>query len=158
MIAKKRFGKKKVRGALMLTSLVDILTILLIFLLRSFSPQGAILYAAQEVELPESTSPEGVTEGDLIVALSEGGVTIGEESVAGREDLVAGDGLLVPPLASALVSASGGEPGGRRVLIEGDRGVPFGILYRVLFTCHQSGYQDLALAAVEKEPVGGGTP
>lgn len=158
MIARKRTKKRKAPGALLLTSLVDILTILLIFLLRAFSPQGAILYAAQDIELPESTSPEGVTEGDLVVALSEGGVTIGESPAAAREDLHAGGGLLVPPLSSALAAASGGAPGDRRVLIEGDREVPFGLLYRVLFTCQQSGYQDLALAAVEKEPVPGGTP
>lgn len=151
----RRAKKKRSAGTLTLTSLVDILTILLIFLLKSFSPEGALLFAAQDVELPESTSPEGVTEGDLVLALTEHGVTLGEETVALASDLADGGPLLVPSLAEALGRASGGDPASRRVLIEGDRRVPFRLLYRVLFTCHQAGYGDLALAAYEKEEAGG---
>lgn len=143
--------RKGVPGVLTLTSLVDILTILLIFLLKSFSPEGALLHAAQDLELPESASKEGVTEGDLVLALTEFGVTLGEETVALGDELREGGPLLVPSLAAALERASGGDPAGRRILIEGDRRVPFRLLYRVLFTCHQAGYGDLALAAYQKE-------
>jgi biopolymer transport protein ExbD len=155
MIARSRIrGKRSGAGILTLTSLVDILTILLIFLLKSFSPEGALLHAAQDLELPESSSPEGVREGDLVLAIAADGVTIGEDRVLGREEILAGSGLFVPGLGAALAKAAGGDPGSRRLLIEGDRRVPFAVLYRVLFTCHQSGYQDLALAAVEREPAG----
>ncbi|MFH1679574.1 MAG: biopolymer transporter ExbD [Candidatus Eisenbacteria bacterium] len=159
MIARSRIRRKR-RGAgiLTLTSLVDILTILLIFLLKSFAPEGALLHAAQDLELPESSSPEGVSEGDLVLALTGNEVTLGEERVLGCEEVLAGTGLYVPGLAEALAEASGGEPGSRRLLIEGDRRIPFSVLYRILFTCHQSGYQDLALAAVEREPAEGETP
>jgi len=142
-------------GALTLTSLVDILTILLIFLLKSFSPDGALLHAAQDLELPESTSKEGVTEGDLVLALTPSGVTLGEELVVTGDVLTQGGPLLLDRLAAALGPAAGGDPALRRVLIEGDRSVPFHLLYRVLFTCHQAGYETLALAAIEKEPEGG---
>lgn len=143
-------------GSLTLTSLVDILTILLIFLLKSFSPEGALLHAAQNVELPETTSEEGVTEGDLVIALSDRELTLGETSVAVATELHQGGPLLLPTLASALDEASGGDPAGRRILIEGDKAVPFRLLYRVLFTCHQAGYDDLALAAFQKDVGEGG--
>ncbi|MFH1279308.1 MAG: biopolymer transporter ExbD [Candidatus Eisenbacteria bacterium] len=147
--------KKGAPGGLALTSLVDILTILLIFLLMSFSPEGALLHAAQDLELPESISKEGVTEGDLVLALTEHGVTLGEETVVLEVDLLADGPLLLPGLAAALERASGGDPAGRRILVEGDRRVPFRLLYRVLFTCHQAGFGDLALAAYQREGAAG---
>jgi biopolymer transport protein ExbD len=78
--------------------------------------------------------------------------------VVGGDELPEGGRLLLPSLAEALAETSGVHSDGRRVVVQGDRRVPFGILYRVLFTCHQSGYPDLALAAIEKEPAAGGTP
>ena len=121
----RRFRRKRGRvGLLTLTSLVDILTILLLFLLHAFSPEGGLLHAAQELELPETTSREGITEGDLVLALTPSGVTLGDRRITGAGELAGGGGLLLRSLAVALGEASGGEAAGRRVLIEGDRRGP----------------------------------
>jgi biopolymer transport protein ExbD len=158
MIARRRSRKKALQRGLLMTSVVDILTTMLFFLLQSFSSNGAIMCSAQDIELPVSSSTQGVSEGDLAIGVSEEGVSLGETMVVEGEELPEGGRLLLPPLAAALTETSAGRPDGRRVLVQGDRRVPFGVLYRVLFTCHQSGYPDLALAAIEKEPAGGGTP
>lgn len=152
--------KRRHAGAVLtITALVDILTILLIFLLKSFSPEGALLYAAQDLELPETTSRKGITEGDLVLSLSAHGLSLGGEPITSGEEMARGGGLLLPRLMAALEEAA---PDGRsecHILVEGDRGVRFHMLHRVLFTCRQSGYEKLALAAYEKESEGeGGTP
>ncbi len=139
---------------LTVTSLVDILSILLIFLLMSFSPEGALLHAAQDLELPETTSKEGIFETDRLVAVSTRGISVGEQMVA---DLTSWKGeLLIPELAAALGDVTGSVEADRRVLIEGDRRIPFDLLYAVLFTSHQAGYRRLALAAYEEEGESGG--
>jgi biopolymer transport protein ExbD len=64
--------------------------------------------------------------------------------------------LLIPGLSEALGDVSDTEEASRRVLIEGDRRIPFDLLYAVLFTSHQAGYRKLALAAYEEEKNRGG--
>lgn len=150
----KRRRSRKGTALLTVTSLVDILSILLIFLLMSFSPEGALLHAAQDLELPETTSKEGIFETDRVVAVSSGGISVGENMVTDLGDWK-GE-LLIPGLARALGEVTGSDEAQRRVLIEGDRRIPFDLLYAVLFTSHQAGYRKLALAAYEEEGDRGG--
>src|SRR3977135_3327275 len=56
----KVYGKKFVRGkkvgyaSLMLTSLVDMFTIIVIFLLMNFSANGEVLYMSKDIKLPDA--------------------------------------------------------------------------------------------------------
>src|SRR5207244_13174902 len=58
--ASKVFGKKFNRGkkqgyaTLMLTSLVDMFTIIVIFLLMNFSANGEVLYMSKDIKLPDA--------------------------------------------------------------------------------------------------------
>ena len=133
---------------LTVTSLVDILSILLIFLLMSFSPEGALLHAAQDLELPESSSREKIDETDKVIAVTVNGISLGDRMVADLRNWK-GD-LWIAELGAALGDVTGTDEARRRVLIEGDRLIPFDMLYAVLFTAHQVGYENLALAAYEK--------
>ncbi|NNE09822.1 MAG: hypothetical protein HKN20_14785 [Gemmatimonadetes bacterium] len=152
--ARRAGAKRRTRFATVLsvTSLVDILSILLIFLLMSFAPEGAVIHAAQDLELPESTSPEKVEGSDLVLAVTERGVSVGEHMIAGLEDWKGQ--LWIPELGAAIGPVSEDDPAAasRRVLVQGDKTIPFDLLYAVLFTAHQVGYQKLALAAYEKAP------
>ncbi len=151
----RRTGRQKRKATVLtVTSLVDILSILLIFLLLSFSPEGALLHAAQDLELPESTSNERVMETDRVIAVTANGVSVGPKMVATFENWK-GE-LLIPGLAQELGDVVGTDESSRRVLIQGDRLVPFDMLYAVLFTSHQAGYSNLALAAYERSDRPGG--
>ncbi len=145
---KRRTRRRGAAALLTVTSLVDILSILLIFLLMSFSPEGALLHAAQDLELPETTAKEGIYETDRVVAVTGRGISVGENMVALLDDWQ-GE-LLIPGLAHALGNVAGSGEAERRVLIQGDRRIPFDLLYAVLFTSHQAGYRKLALAAYEE--------
>src|SRR6202165_318957 len=58
--ASRVFGKKFVRGkksgyaSLMLTSLVNMFTIIVIFLLMNFSANGEVLYMSKDIKLPDA--------------------------------------------------------------------------------------------------------
>lgn len=159
-----RRRRRKQRGAkptgkLRITSMMDILTVLLLFLLKSFVADGENMTPAPGVELPKSTSTES-TEASLVVAISENDLTIGGEPVAQVAQLIASDRMLIDELASRLdaarekrehIAAAKGETVEEvgQVTIQGDREIPFEVLQKVMFTCQQSGYGNISLAVIQ---------
>ena len=55
-ILSKRKGKRDVTALLSLTAMVDMFTVLVIFLLQNYNATGEILYIPKEVVLPKATS------------------------------------------------------------------------------------------------------
>ena len=62
-------GKKKATFSLKLTSLIDMMTILLVFLLKSYSAEGQIMNVSRDLRLPESTA-EKIPKVASVVALT----------------------------------------------------------------------------------------
>lgn len=55
-ILSKRKGKRDVTALLSLTAMVDMFTVLVIFLLQNYNTTGEILYIPKEVVLPKASS------------------------------------------------------------------------------------------------------
>src|SRR5437588_6722308 len=78
--ASKVFGKKFSRGkkagyaTLMLTSLVDMFTIIVIFLLMNFSANGEVLYISKDIKLPDAYHG-AMIERAPVIAVSSDAVT-----------------------------------------------------------------------------------
>ncbi len=126
-----------------LTSLVDMMTILVVFLLVNFSVQGELAGSATSLRLPESTSRQPLQPG-LAVEVGPQAISVDGRPVIGLAAALAGDSLLIAPLASALRAAQAGQPP-VRVTLECDRDLDFALLKRVIHTCSQSGLADFAL-------------
>ncbi len=141
--------------------MMDILTVLLLFLLKSFVAEGEVVTPAPGVALPESHS-ELTPEASLVIAVAGDRISIGDQVVValdGSVDGGLGEGLDIEPLARHLQQArqqqmhlarSRGEEEQWRgkVTIQGDRNMSFAVLQRVMFTCNQSGFDDVALAVI----------
>src|SRR5437868_7520816 len=99
----KVFGKKFVRAkklgyaSLMLTSLVDMFTIIVIFLLMNFSANGEVLYMSKDIKLPEAFHGAQI-ERAPVISVSNDAVTFYGRQVANTADLMKGDILNVPEL------------------------------------------------------------
>jgi biopolymer transport protein ExbD len=153
--------------SLKLTSMMDILTVLLLFLLKSFVVEGEVITPAPGVSLPESTSDTS-PESSVVVAILDDRIMLDGRQVAQVASAVAdanatggapGGDLLIPALAEQLdlsrqqgeaIAARRGdaatyEP---RLAIQGDRDIPFAVLQRVMYTCNHSGYGDIALVVL----------
>jgi len=157
---RRRFASHRHRSEptqLRMTSMMDILTVLLLFLLKSFVVEGEVITPASGVELPESHS-ESTPQESLVIAIDQDRVSIGGEIVAdlAHDD----DGLLIAGLARHLDQArtqmeSLEQRRGRaiesleRITIQGDRDMPYAILRRVMYTCNQSGFGDVQLAVLK---------
>lgn len=124
-----------------LTSLVDMMVILLVFLLKSFSVDGQLVTPAADLQLP-SSSCEVVAEPALGVEVTMAGINLEGVPVASLSDDASS--LLIPELEAALRDARGASTA-RQANVQCDRRVDFAVLKRVLATCSAAGYDDLSL-------------
>lgn len=152
---------KKVRyrhAPLRMTSMMDILTVLLLFLLKSFVVEGEALTPVPGVNLPESTS-DTTPQASIVIAIFDDAVMIDGKVVVNIAQAVKSDDLFLEPLADRLDEAretmmdisrmrGSEEEFHGKVSIQGDRDINFEILQRVMYTCSMSGFEEISLAVI----------
>lgn len=160
----RRRGRRRIKirnrhTPLRLTSMMDILTVLLLFLLKSFVVEGEVITPVPGVELPQSSS-ETTPKSAVVIAIFEDNIMIDSELIASVSDEIADGDLLIAALADRLNAAREqslriAERRGEdldafegQVAIQGDREIEFEILQRVMYTCGASGYETISLAVV----------
>jgi biopolymer transport protein ExbD len=155
---RRRIRTRTVHTPLRLTSMMDILTTLLLFLLKSFVVEGEVITPVPGVNLPESssiTTPQAA----IVVAIFNDNIMIDGQVVAQVSRVIGSDDLLIEPLADRLdeareqvieIAAMRGstEEFHGRVAIQGDREIEFAVLQRVMYTCGYSGYEEISLAVL----------
>jgi len=153
-------SRPKPRAELTLTSLLDMFTILLVFLLKSFSADGQMVTNTEDLTLPESTSLKPPRSAPIIAVTKEW-VMLDDRPLVKVADLTADSDLLIQPLQASLQqSRSFSEQLGQidtrvgfngTVDIMGDREASFAVIKRVMFTCGQVGFNNMLLAVYQKE-------
>lgn len=131
-----------------LTSLVDMMVILLVFLLKSFSVEGQLVTTASDLELPRSTAVTAA-EPELSLEVTTTGINLDGARVAGFPASAAMDSLVIAPLFDALVDLAMGDET-QPITIQCDRRIDFAVLKRVLFTCNQAEYDNLSLLVLQE--------
>jgi biopolymer transport protein TolR len=156
----KRVNTGSTQAPIPMTSLMDILTCLLLFVLKSVVMEGEVISPVPGVDLPESSSNRA-PQATIAIAIFDDVVMMDGEVIASVSKSIKGD-LLIRPLASRLREARSkslqiaelrGEQEEEfrgKASIQGDREITFAILQRVMYTCSQSGYEEIALAVLEK--------
>mgnify|MGYP001581099687 CR=1 FL=1 len=157
---KKRRKPGIVLATLTLTSLMDMMTIILIFLLKSFSAEGDILAADPKLKLPVSTSRDA-PKMKLIIQLSTDDIILDGLKVAEVKDAGSSQDLLIKPVYDALMKNTkrmefiGRENPSLKfageVVIQGDRRIPFDLLKKIMYSCGQAGYGNISLAVMSRE-------
>lgn len=144
---------------LRMTSMMDILVVLLLFLLKSFVVDGEAMTPPPGVQLPESSS-ETHPENSVRLAVNDRGILLGDELVATMDAVRAQEDMLIPGLAERLVkvreqmdklSAKKGRTAeNRTVTIQGDRDLEFAVLQKIMYTLSQEGFAEISLAVIKK--------
>ena len=138
-----------------LTSLMDVFTILVFFLLVN-SGQSEILDSPNEVQLPESVVESRPRE-TVVIYVSPESVVVQGEAVISMDDVLRSDGAIEP--VSARLAALQGAVIGRstrvvaasqEVTVLADKSIPFDVIRRVLSTCTGQGYTNISLAVIQK--------
>lgn len=144
-----------------ITSMLDMFTILIIFLLKSYSAEGIILTIPADLHLPQSTT-QSVPEPGLIVEVTKSTLVVdGKQLEVDLETVRQSDKLIIDDLYEHLMTKTrqyeeiselnpnAGFTG--RLVLEGDREIPFRLLKKILYTCGQAGFINQSLAVFQKD-------
>ena len=141
-------GKKSPNSDLNLTPMVDTLTVLVVFLLMSFSASGEILFATKDIVLPPAFHTSEL-ERAPVVAVSKATIGFEGQFVMNAADVTEAaypDWKLTPLYTyleaerEAWAAAHAGEEFKGDVIIQSDNEVPFSVLKLVMSTCAKAKY------------------
>lgn len=154
--AVRRGGDERV--VLNLTSMIDMFTILLVFLLKSYSAEGALVTVSESLALPHSHSEQKV-QMRLDVSVNNSIIVVDGDPVIMVNENLLSTGNSIPVLTQRLndhleyTSRLKGilDEKDRTVNIQGDVAIPAILLQRVMASCSEAGYtiQNLAVIQIE---------
>ena len=135
-----------------MTSLIDILTLLLVFLIQSFNAEGNLITPSADLQLPLSSS--AIAPKPALSLEITGTHVIGDgKKLAELTSFASSDSLRIYPVYTWLMhkkSASKNSAQKQPVIIQCDRAVPFNIVKRVMYTCSKAGFSDFSVLVVEE--------
>jgi biopolymer transport protein ExbD len=129
---------------LLLTALIDAFSILVIFLLMSFSSSGDILYISKNQELPKAAKAE-LLERFPIVKIESGGMFLEEQKVSA-------DGLVAALLGARKKwqDLHAGEEFPGILTVQADRRLKYEVLSQVVQASSHAGFSDIKFAVLMK--------
>ena len=135
-----------------LTSLIDVMTILLVFLLKSFSTDGALISVSPEMNLAESISKETPNQ-TLNVEITAGNIMVDGKAVISVLQIEEMDSMFIEDVYNSLMAVKSkgrlnSETG--QIMIQCDRGIDFKILKKVMYTCGKAKLSNFSLLVTEK--------
>ena len=153
----KRMSRNRVKITKMnLTSLMDVFTILVFFLLVN-SGSVEVVEAPKDVTLPEARVESKPRE-TVVISISAEEVLVQGKLVAFVEDILNNKENAVDPINARLAELKESVIGintktvaaSQEVTILADRSVPFTVVKTVMSTCTAEGYENVSLAVIQK--------
>ena len=152
-------GRKSLYEALNLVAYIDMMTMLVIFLLMSFSATGEILFVQKNIVLPNAQNWAEL-ERAPVIGVSKDVVTLDGSQVATADELMkdsnTGD-FKIPELHDKLVTLKNnykllhpGEEFNGIAIIQSDKGVEFKVLKKLMYSAAVAGYQNVNFAVIPK--------
>lgn len=156
-----KIKKHKTRDAevkLNLTSMMDMFTIILVFLLKTYSTEGQLITPSEFLTLPSSTI-ESKPEVALDIVVSRQVILVNREKVAAMDDVAGNNPAviengIIKPLREKLrffstqakkMEVDYGVKFSGKVVIQGDKELPYVDLVKVMRTCGISDYPNMRL-------------
>jgi len=153
----KRMGrsKKKMPG-FNLTSLMDIFTILVFFLLVN-SSNSEVLEPPKIITLPDSVVETKPRETVVVLVTKENILVMGDPVIS-TADAIALKSSVIEPVQAALIVQRKNVIGvstrviseTKEVTILADKSIPFKLLKKIMSSCTAAGYGKISLAVIQK--------
>jgi biopolymer transport protein ExbD len=163
-----RMKRKKYRQTLMITSMMDMFTIILAFLMKVYSAEGSILTNADNLVLPNSISKKAPKEVSVQVAVTPEMILVDNTPLVPTDDA-----QLIPldeadPVISKLqerllicmaqeeemVKMGAMNKVDGRLIIQMDKNISFDVLFKIMNTCGKVGYNNMNFAVMQRESMG----
>ena len=141
-----------------LTSMMDMFTIILVFLLKTYATEGQLLQPSESLTLPKSsiTTP---LEMALDIVVSKKVVMLNDKKIVDFEQVKRQEEFIIPALRRALevhaqkaktMEQQYGIPFSGKVTIQGDQSIEYQDLVKVMATCGASEYPNMRLVVYRK--------
>ncbi len=152
----KRMGRNRLKITKMnLTSLMDVFTILVFFLLVN-SGSVEILDTPKEVSLPESRAESKPRE-TVVIFVSPTEVLVQGQLVAMVDEIIENKASVLDPIAARLAELKESVIGtstrivstSQEVTILADKSVPFIVIKTIMSTCTGEGFENVSLAVTQ---------
>ncbi len=159
-VVKPRRSKSISAFTLRLTAMIDMFTILLVFLLKSFSVEGEIMSVAKDLRLPESTAQTPPKAAPILVVTNEWIILDGTPVEKVETVLTQRDNIInslkarlqqIRAFSESLAQLNANMRFKGNIAIQGDKEIPFGLLKKIMFTCGQVGFNDMLLVVNQAE-------
>jgi biopolymer transport protein ExbD len=156
-----RMSRNRVKITKMpLTSLMDVFTILVFFLLVN-SGSVEIMEAPRDVSLPVSNVETKPRE-TVVIFVSPENVLVQGKLVALVSDILEGKDGAIDPITQQLATLKESVIGDRTAAVAGseevtilaDKSVPFSVIKTIMSTCTNEGYEKVSLAVIQQGAAG----
>jgi biopolymer transport protein ExbD len=165
-LARKRRHERAAEGEikeLNITAMMDMMTIILVFLIKSYASSAVTMTSSEDLKPPISTTR--LTPKDTIaVTITPRNVLVGDKPKVSLENgqIKPGDlsGRLVIPLDAALkkeveklktIEERGGSPFSHELTVIGDKRIQYDLLMSVLYTAGQNELENYRFIVIQKE-------
>src|SRR3954453_453947 len=159
-------GRKSIYAPLNLVAYIDMMKMLVLFLLISFSATGEILFVQKNIVLPDAQNWAEL-ERAPVIGVSKDVVTLDGSQVATADDLMkdsnTGD-FKIADLHDKLVTLKNNykllhpsEEFNGIAIVQSDKNVEFKVLKKIMYSISVAGYQNVNFAVIPKAK-GGAAP
>lgn len=173
-------GKREMVATLSLTAMVDMFTVLVIFLLQSYSSTGEIIYIPKEVVLPKAAQIKELKP-SVVVTISRKEVLLDKTPIITFDAIHAQEEWLIQPLVEPLKAAieaakakyesklanqlrqavkptprpgetvvDEGPVPWNKVTVQADKGIDFLTVKKVMFTVTEAGANEINFAVLKR--------
>jgi biopolymer transport protein ExbD len=159
MNRRRRSSEEAIAARLQLTSLIDIFTVLLLFLLKSLVVGGAVVTPFPGFTLPPSSSTASFKEAPVLV-VTRTDVVVDGVSACATSDVEGSDRLKIAPVEAALTelrahserlaARSANRRFEGKLIVQADETIPFHVLQKIMYTSQTVGFYDITLAVIQK--------
>lgn len=153
-----------------ITAMLDMMTIILVFLLKSMSASSASLPQSGDLTMPKSVLTSEASQEGVAVLISKSQIVVDDNivcpvpadathGVEGKYKRSGPTDLYIVPLANSLQSwrerdrqvrlATGKDPSASEAIVIADSGTPYRLLTEVLFTLGQSEFSKFHLMVLQ---------
>lgn len=154
-------GRKSVSAGLNLTAMVDMFTVIVIFLLQSFSANGEIMFIQKDLTLPQADNTEELNERGVVITVTSGEILLEGKEVAKVQEMDQADPR-VPVLVEKLtaireneekLSAARGQPRDitkpyeGSIIVQADQDVDFMLVRKTIASLNEAGWAKVKFAA-----------
>ncbi len=174
---RKRSSKRNVVAVLSLTAMVDLFTVLAVFLIQNYAATGEVIHIPEGVKLPEARETKELKPSNII-SLSESDLRLNNVFIAdftvvkeqadwvivrlkeGIEKIIENGEAEKSSLRHKIRNAMQGEddsneeaPGVdrfRKVTLQADRGVDFLTVKKIMYTATKAGIHEINFAVIKK--------